>query len=231
MLPIKAMQKLSLIDYPGKLCTTIFLGGCNFRCPYCFNIDLVLKPETLKTIPEDVVLGFLAERVGFIDGICMGGGEPTLHRELPRFLSKVKSLGLLVKVDTNGSNPDMLRRLIDEGLVDYIAMDVKAPLEKYGEAVRVEVDVERIRESIELIRNSGVEYEFRTTVVPALHGEEDILKIAKMLKGSKRYYLQQFRPDRTLDPSFRSVKPYPMETLEGFRRKIAPFFDKCGLRH
>lgn len=230
-LPIKDIQKLSLIDYPGKLCATIFLGGCNFRCPYCYNVNLVLEPENLRTIPEQEVLDFLSERKGFLDGICVGGGEPTIHEELPIFLSKVKKIDLLVKVDTNGSKPKMLKRLIDEGLVDYIAMDVKAPLRKYRKTVRAKVDIENIKESIGLIRASGVDYEFRITVVPGLTTEEDLLEIAKTLKSSKRFVIQQFRPGRTLDESFKDVAPYSIEKLDEFRRKLALFFKECKSRY
>jgi len=229
-LPIKGIQKLSLIDYPGRLCATVFLGGCNFRCPYCYNVGLVLEPGKLETIPEQEVLDFLSERRGFLDGVCVGGGEPTIHPELPRFLAGVKVLGLLVKLDTNGSRPGMLRRLLEGGLVDYVAMDVKAPLGKYAETVRAEVETDRIRESIGLIRGGGVEYEFRITVVPGLTGEGDLLEIADMLKGSRRFVIQQFRPGRTLDEGFRDLKPYSREELEGFCRRLRPFFGECKLR-
>ena len=231
MIPIKGIQKLSLIDYPGKLCATIFLGGCNLRCPYCYNVRLVLEPENLKTIPEQDVLDLLSERKGFLDGICVGGGEPTIHEELPVFLSKVKRLNFLVKIDTNGSIPKMLKRLINEGIVDYIAMDVKAPLKKYRENIRAEVDTDAMKESIRLIRASNIDYEFRTTVVPSLIDGEDLVEIAKMLESSKRFAIQQFRPERTLDESFRGVAPYPLEKLEEFRQRIRPFFKECKLRY
>ncbi len=230
-LPIKGIQKLSLIDYPGKLCATVFVGGCNFRCPYCYNVSLVLEPERLRTIPEKEILDFLSERKGFLDGICVGGGEPTMHGELPAFLSKVKGLDFLVKVDTNGSRPRMLRRLLNEGLVDYVAMDVKAPLIKYGETVGAEVNIDHIKESIRLIKASGVDYEFRITAVPGLTDEEDLMEIAQMLESSKRFVIQQFRPGRTLDESFKGVTPYPLERLYEFRKKITPFFKECNVRY
>jgi len=229
-LPIKGVQRLSLIDYPGKLCATVFVGGCNFRCPYCYNVSLVLEPEKLRTIPEKEILDFLSERRGFLHGICVGGGEPTIHGELPAFLSKVKGLNFLVKVDTNGSRPKMLRRLINEGLVDYIAMDVKAPLRKYGETVRVEVNIDNIEESIGLIKASGIDYEFRITAVPGLTDEEDLMEIAQILESSKRFVIQQFRPGRTLDESFKGITPYSLERLNGFRQGMTPFFKECKLR-
>ena len=231
MLPIKGVQKLSLIDYPEKLCATVFVGGCNYRCPYCYNVSLVLEPEKLRTIPEKGILEFLSERRGFLDGICVGGGEPTIHGELPAFLSKVKGLKFLVKLDTNGSRPKMLRKLIDEKLVDYIAMDVKAPLRKYGETVRADVNINEIKESVELIKASGIDYEFRITAVPGLTDEEDLMEIAQMLASSKRFVIQQFRPGRTLDEAFKGITPYPLERLDEFRRRITPFFKECKLRY
>lgn len=230
-LPIKGVQKLSLIDYPGRLCATVFVGGCNFRCPYCYNVSLVLEPEKLRTIPEEEIIDFLSERRGFLDGICVGGGEPTIHGELPAFLSKVKGLNFLVKVDTNGSRPKMLKRLINEGLVDYIAMDVKAPLRKYGETVRAEVNIENIKGTIELIKASGIDYEFRITAVPRLTDGEDLMEIAQTLKSSKRFAIQQFRPERTLDESFEGITPYPLERLDEFRQRITPFFKECKVRY
>jgi len=230
-LPIKGIQKLSLIDYPEKLCATVFVGGCNFRCPYCYNVSLVLEPERLRTIPEKEILDFLSERRGFLDGICVGGGEPTIHEELPAFLSKVKGLKFLVKLDTNGSRPKMLRKLIDEKLVDYIAMDVKAPLRKYGETVRAEVNIENIKGSVELIKASGIDYEFRITVVPHLTDEEDLMEIAQMLESSKRFVIQQFRPERTLDEAFKGITSYPLERLVEFGQRITPFFKECKVRY
>jgi len=230
-LPIKGIQKLSLIDYPEKLCATVFVGGCNFRCPYCYNVSLVLEPERLRTIPEKEILDFLSERRGFLDGICVGGGEPTIHGELPAFLSKVKGLNFLVKVDTNGSRPKMLMRLVNEGLVDYIAMDVKAPPRKYGETVRAEVSIDHIKESIELIKAGGIDYEFRITAVPGLTAEEDLMEIAQMLESSKRFVIQQFRPGRTLDESFKGITPYSSERLDEFRQRMAPFFKECKVRY
>lgn len=229
-LPIVGLQRLSLVDYPGRPCTTIFTAGCNFRCPYCFNVEIVLEPNKLENISEEEVLNLLKERRGFIDGVCIGGGEPTIHRALPAFIRRVKLLGLKVKLDTNGSRPGMLRRLMENGLLDYVAMDVKAPLNRYQEVVGAKVDVEAIKESIRILRRGRVDHEFRTTVVPELISEEDVKEIARTLTGSKRYVLQQFKPGKTLNPKLRDVEPHPEEVLVSLRDMVAPYLSECKLR-
>ena len=181
-------------------------------------------------MPEREVLDLLHERRGFLDGLCVGGGEPTLHRALPDFLYKVKSLNISVKLDTNGSRPRMLRKLMDERLVDYVAMDVKAPLRRYHEVVRFKVDIDDVRRSIRLLRRGSVDHEFRTTVVPGLLDGDDIEEIAHALSGSKRYVLQQFKPGRTLCPEYAEVEPYGEVELRAFREKVAPYFGECKLR-
>jgi pyruvate formate lyase activating enzyme len=166
-----------------------------------------------------------------LEGVCIAGGEPTLNKDLPDFIKKIKKMGYLVKLDTNGSNPEMLKKLISEKLVDYFAMDVKAPLEpKYNDAAGVKIDLEKIKKSIEIIKNFGIEYEFRTTVVPVLHAKEDIIQIAKKLSPARRYFLQQFRPQKTLDSSFEKEKPYSSEELTEICRSIQPYFGYCGAR-
>ena len=207
------LQKLTLIDYPGKLSCTAFLIGCNFRCPWCYSKELVL-PEEIKKQPkisERVFFNFLKKRKKFLEGVVLGGGEPTIHKDLPDFIKKIKKMGYQVKLDTNGSNPKMIKHLIDNSLVDYIAMDVKAPKEKYNEAVGIEVDIRKIQESINLLKEEKVDYEFRTTLVPKLLTKEDIVNIAKWLKGAKIYYLQQFRPEKTIDPNYEKYKPFGQE--------------------
>lgn len=184
----------------------------------------------MEVIPEPEVLEFLHERRGFLDGLCVGGGEPTLHRGLLQFLYKVKSLGLLTKLDTNGSRPRFLRKLMEEGAVDYVAMDVKAPLRRYADVVRFKVDVEAVKQSMRLLRRGGVDHEFRTTVVPGLLDGGDIEEIAQTLIGSKRYVIQQFKPGRTLCPEFADVKPYSASELEGFLERVAPYFGECTIR-
>lgn len=227
---IKGLQKVSLIDYPGKICSVVFLSNCNFRCPFCHNLDLVLNPEKLPTIPENEILEFLKTRLKLIDGVCICGGEPTIHEGLPDFIKKIKSLDFLVKLDTNGTNPEMVEFLIKNKLVDYIAMDIKTTLEKYDNVAKVKVNAVDIRKSVDLIRKSGIDYDFRTTVVPGLFDEKTALEIGRWLKGSKRYYLQQFRPETTLDKKYEKKKPYTKEELGEFREMLKPYFEICEVR-
>lgn len=224
------LQRLSLIDYPGKLCATIFTAGCNFRCPYCYNEDIVLDYPAMPKIPEDKIIEFLHPRLGFLDGVCVTGGEPTIHRELPKFLGRLKSIGSLVKLDTNGSRPKALAYVMEKGLVNYIALDVKVPLGRYEETVRYRVKPEGLKETIKLIRRSGIDHEFRTTVVPGLLNGDDLEEIAMTLAGSKRYVLQQFRPGKTLCPDFKDVKPYSEAEMRQFRDRVAPYFAETRLR-
>jgi len=226
---IKGVQKLSLIDYPGRVACTLFTFGCNFRCPYCHNPELVVDDGT-PPVPEGEVLRFLEERKGFLDGVCITGGEPTLHDDLPDFIRRVKGLGYSVKLDTNGTNPEMLRGLIVEKLVDYIAMDVKAPLEKYESVVRVNVDASKIAESVEIVR-AFPEHEFRTTVVPELLRREDIVAIAEWLRGARRFFIQQFKPTKTLDKTFLEKQVYQAGELEKICGEIKLFFEVCKIRN
>jgi len=232
MIEIGGLQKLTLIDYPGRLAATVFLCGCNFRCPFCYSGELVL-PEKIKSqpkIPEKDFFDFLKERKELLEGIVICGGEPTIHKELPDFCRKIKKMGFLVKIDTNGSNPKMLKNLIDKKLVDYIAMDIKAPKEKYSEAAGIKADVKKIQKSIDILKTGEVDCEFRSTIVPILHKKEDILEMAKWISGAKRYYLQNFRAEKTVQPKLERIKPYPQEYLLDIQRVIAPFFEVCQVR-
>jgi len=234
MIEIGGIEKSTLIDYPGRIACTVFLIGCNFRCPFCYSSELVL-PEKIKLQPrisQKDFFKFLKERQGLIDGVVICGGEPTISKDLPEFIRKIKKLRFLVKLDTNGSNPQILKKLIKEGIIDYVAMDIKAPLEsqKYNRGVGVKVDLDKIRESIEIIKNSYVDYEFRTTVVPTIHTKEDIIQIAKEISPAKKYYLQNFRPEKTIDPTFEKIKPYPKEFLLEIKKEIEKFFEVCEIR-
>ena len=215
-LDIKGFQANTLIDWEGKLASTIFLPGCNLRCPFCHATALIERPQTLETIPFSGIKEFFCKRKNWIDGVVICGGEPTIHPELPEFIKKIKSLGLAVKLDTNGTNPSMLRSLIDAALIDYVALDVKAPLtgEKYSKACGGSVDVEKVRESIKILIDSGIDHEFRTTVVPTIVDEKDILQLARSLWGGKRYILQQFVPRDTLDPEMLKVTPFADEEIK-----------------
>lgn len=235
---IGGLEKLTLIDFPGRLACTVFLIGCNFRCPFCYSSELVL-PEKIKKQPrisEEDFFNFLKERKGLLEGCVLCGGEPTIHKDLEEFAGRIKKFGYALKLDTNGSNPEMLKRLIDKKLVDYVAMDIKqsqisnSKFQKYNKAAGVEVNLSNIKTSIEILKNSGIDYEFRTTVVPSIHTEEDILNIAQEIGPAKRYYLQNFRAEKTLDPNFEKIKPYPDEYLFGIIKKISSFFDVCQMR-
>lgn len=210
---IKSFIGTSLIDYPGVLSAVLFFGGCNFRCPFCQNVDLVL-PERLKNL-EDLdsreVIEMIRKRIKFIDGVTITGGEPTIHKELSSFLEELKERlpTIKVKLDTNGSNPSILFDLINDKLIDYVAVDIKSSFRKYNYATGTQDSFNSVIETINLLLLNNIEYEFRTTVVPKIVDKEDILEIANLLKSSKTYVLQQFRNKETLDPSFRNVEPYP----------------------
>ena len=195
---IHGLQKLTLLDFPGKVACTVFLGGCDFRCPYCHNAEL-LDPDFPSLMDETELLAFLKKRRGLLDGVCITGGEPLLRPELPTLLGEIRALGFKIKLDTNGSRPDRLKTVLDAGLADYVAMDVKNSPERYAETVgRAGFDVAPIRESVRLLMADNADYEFRTTVVAELHGEEDIRSIGQWIAGAKRYFLQPFTDRETV---------------------------------
>lgn len=226
---IAGLQKLSLIDYPGKVAATVFTAGCNLSCPFCHNPSLVKVSPDPPLITEASFFDWLSARAGFLEGVCVTGGEPTIQPDLLDFLKRIRDLGFLVKLDTNGTNPPTLKELNRCGLIDYLAMDIKAPLEKYDLATRSAPHVDAIDESVGLAKTFP-DYEFRTTVVPLLLNRGDFLAIGQWLKGSKKYVLQQFRPENTLDAEFSKVEPYSKEELEEFCELVAPFFEKVELR-
>jgi pyruvate formate lyase activating enzyme len=201
---IGGLQKVSLIDFPGKIAAVVFTQGCNFRCQFCHNKSLVVPEEFEKSLDEGEIFRFLEARAGKIDGVVVSGGEPTLRSDLMQFMVRVKNLGLLTKLDTNGTLPDVLENLYAENLLDYVAMDIKHRLEKYGEITCVRVDVGKIKQSIALIKNSGVDYEFRTTVVPQFHTADDIKAIALQLSAAKRFVIQEFVPDHAMNRNLRN---------------------------
>ena len=228
--PVVAIERLSLSDYPGKLCANLITPGCNFRCPYCLKENLILDFLTMDKITEDQVIEFLHPRIGFLDGVCITGGEPTIHNELSAFLTRLKSIGAMVKLDTNGSYPRRLEYYLDKRLVDYIALDIKVPLNRYQKTVKYHITPEVVLDSIKLIRRSHLDYEFKTTVVPGILDGGDILEIAKTLSGSKRYVLQGFRPGATLSMEYRGIEPYSEAEMLQFRDMVAPFFGEVKLR-
>jgi pyruvate formate lyase activating enzyme len=228
---IGGFQRFSLIDYPGKICAIVFTQGCNFRCPYCHNPELVDPKLFSHPIPEADIFAFLETRRGKLDAVVITGGEPTLQPDLIDFISKTKALNFLVKLDTNGSSPGILRELIELNIVDYLAMDVKAPLERYQEITNSKVDQAKIKASIELIRHSGLDYEFRTTVVKSQLGKNDILAIGKLIRGSKRYIMQKFVPETVLDQKFLDgVMSYTDEDLVCLRDEVKSYVSECVVR-
>lgn len=226
---IGGFQKTSLLDYPKEVSAIIWTVGCNFSCPFCYNVDVVR--ENVTCISEKEVLSFLEKRKNVIDGLVISGGEPLLQSDIISFCENVKKIGYLIKIDTNGSFPDKLELLVNKGLVDYIAMDVKAPKNKYIALCGKNVDLEWIQDSIDLIRTSGIDYEFKTTFVPDLLVKEDIVEIGKWLNGSLTYFLQQFKNDTsTLSSDLENKKPYPKEYLLEVLEAVKPFFKQCFVR-
>lgn len=189
---ISGLQKLTLLDYPGHTACTVFLSGCNFRCPFCHNFELVEPSAATESIPEQELLAFLRKRQGLLDGVCISGGEPTLRPDLDKLLKEIKKLGFKTKLDTNGTMPEVIKKLVDNNLVNYIAMDIKTAPEHYELLTGVTGDMDAIRKSVDFIKFCGIEYEFRTTVVKGLHQLADFTAIGKWLKDARAYYLQPF---------------------------------------
>lgn len=244
---IAGLQKTTLIDYPGKLACIIFLAGCNFRCPWCYSSELVLPEKIAKQtrFSEKEIFDFLKERQGLLDGVVICGGEPTINKGLPEFIKKIKKLGYAVKLDSNGSNPKMLKDLIDKKLIDYVAMDIKTKYQIlntksqfYYESLFVDgVKMANIEKSVEILKHlpmqaeNKVDFEFRTTVVPGVHVKEDFWKIAKWIGGKDvKYYLQNFVAQKTIDEKFEKIKPYSKEWLEDVVKEISPYFKICQFR-
>lgn len=217
---IGGLQKVTLIDYPGKIGATVFTQGCNFRCPYCHNPELVDATQYGELVPEEDVLSFLKKRRGKLDAVTVTGGEPTVQKDLDRFLETVKDMGYFVKVDTNGSNPDALKILIERNLVDYLAMDIKGPLKKYGTIACVNVDRAAIRRSIQLIVSSGIDHEFRTTIVRSQLDPRDLRSVAKLITNARLYVLQPFVPTKTLDAAFLSAESYSLQELAAIQKNL-----------
>jgi anaerobic ribonucleoside-triphosphate reductase activating protein len=224
---IGGLQKLSLVDYPHHTAVAMFTIGCNMRCGYCHNPELVLPERYADAIPEEDILLFLESRVGRVEGVAISGGEPTMHSDLPDFIRRVKKLGFLIKLDTNGTNPEMVRDLLRDGMLDYVAMDIKASMARYQEVVARPVDIDAIQETIRLIKASGVDHEFRTTLVKSQVSAEDLDEIGQLVKGSPRYALQRFRPGLTLSPQFAYETTYSDEELEVLKVRMERFVKEC----
>ncbi|MFZ4648770.1 MAG: anaerobic ribonucleoside-triphosphate reductase activating protein [Patescibacteria group bacterium] len=238
---IGGLEKLSLIDYPGNLSAIVFTVGCNFRCHFCYNPMLVWPLEELggieyknkgfSPISEEDLFLFLKSRVGKLDGVVITGGEPTMHHDLPEFIKGIRSLGFKVKLDTNGTNPEMLQKIINEKLIDYIAMDLKAPFDKYQAVVGVPVDCQKLVESVKLVITSGLPHEFRTTVTPGLLEKDDFAKMGQDIKGAEAWYLQKFKSDTDLvDPKLQGKKAFSTQEMEEMAKIGSKFVKLCQLR-
>lgn len=217
-----------MIDYPGKIASVLFTQGCNFRCPYCHNAALVTDAQEAKDLED--VMDYLKSRKKFVDAVVISGGEPTLHADLLPFLKELKQEGFSIKLDTNGTRPNRLNQWINAGVIDFVAMDIKQAIPQYGHLVQKPVDLEAIEESVALIRMSGLPYEFRTTVYQEGFNEEDFHSIAKWLKGSPRYAIQNFHPQEELLAPAGEMTPFTVKALEELKEKMTPFFGEVILR-
>ena len=219
---VKGFIETSFVDWKGHLASVLFLGGCNFRCPYCHNRDLVLNPGSLEDVPMEYIVATIRKyKAQWVDKIVVTGGEPTLHMNLFGLIGLLKSEGMKIKLDTNGSNPSILKGLVNDGLIDCVAMDVKGPLDHYSRWCGLNVDERKVQESIEFIMECGIDYYFRMTVVPFLHKEDDVYAVAAHLRGAKDFVVQAFRPDVTLNAAFSRIKPFSPDKMEQIRANVS----------
>ncbi|MCX6740127.1 MAG: anaerobic ribonucleoside-triphosphate reductase activating protein [Candidatus Parcubacteria bacterium] len=231
MISIAGLQKMTLMDYPGKVAAAVFLGGCNFRCGFCHNPALVDLKSDLPLIPEATFWDFLQKRLGLLEGVVVSGGEPLIHSDLPEFIKKIKALGYAVKLDTNGLNFPLLEKILREKLVDFIAMDIKGSLAQYPVICQVTTGLENIKKSIDLIMASGLDYEFRSTVMPKYHTPAILEQMGQMIKGAKKYSLQNFRNQQTLNPDFSQERPFKVNELEELRQIALKYVLECEIRN
>lgn len=234
---IGGFQKVSLIDFPGKISAIVFTSGCNFRCPFCYNQDLVIGSDKSKAIPEEEIFTYLKKRKKILEGVVITGGEPFLQGDLSRFLKRAKGLGFYTKLDTNGSHPESLQCIIAKGLVDFVAVDIKAPLgDRYRQAAGVDCDGEAVFESVRILIERGMDFELRTTVVPRLHKKRDLMDMATQIAAltprpvSLKWYLQQFYPKNCLNPDFNNEDQYSKEELESILAAVRKLVPKAKLR-
>ncbi len=218
--PIRGFLETSFIDWKGCLSSVLFTGGCNFRCPFCHNPELVLHYNAMEDIPLEHIILTQKKYKKWLDRIVITGGEPTIHMDLFRLIGRMKSEGIKVKLDTNGSSPFMLKGLVNDGLIDYIAMDVKGPVDRYKRWCGVDINTKNIEESIQFILEGKIDYEFRMTVVPFLHREDDVYEAAEYIRYAKRFTIQEFRSHNTLDPSYANIKPFSPDKVEKIRKNV-----------
>ncbi|MFN4227688.1 MAG: anaerobic ribonucleoside-triphosphate reductase activating protein [Candidatus Ratteibacteria bacterium] len=227
---IGALQKTSLIEFPGIISCIVFTQGCNFRCHYCHNPELVLPEKFQNVIPEEFFFSFLEKRKKYLEGVCITGGEPTIQKDIIEFIRKIKDKGFKVKIDTNGSEPEIIERLLKEELIDYFSMDLKGPIEKYKIITGVEVESDKILRSIEIIKNAKIDYEIRTTVVKSQISFEDFEKIGKIIEGCKKYFIQRFVPSKHVNEDFIREKTYTDEEFEEIKKIMKKYVSLCEVR-
>ncbi len=227
---IGGLQKFSLIDYPGKTSAIIFTTGCNFRCSYCHNPELVIPEKYTTEISLSEVYDFLDSRIGKLDAVCITGGEPTQHADLLEMIEKIKTMGFLVKLDSNGSRPEILKNFIDKKVVDYIAMDIKAPLEDYSKIMGWQIQAEKLKKSIDIIMGSDIRYEFRTTIVKSLTSKDNLRKIAQTISGAENYYLQKFIPTKLIDLGLSEDTSYTDDELKELALELKKYVKNCNVR-
>jgi len=234
---IAGLQKLSLIDYPGKLVCTLFLFGCNFKCGFCHNPELVLPKKAANNYSEKEILDFLKNRKKYLNGVCITGGEPLINSKLLEFLEKIKKIGYSIKLDTNGSNPELLRKIIEKKLLDYIAMDIKFDKDNYDIISSINIDISKIEKSIKIIANSNLDYEFRTTVIKGYHNSNNLKRIGKWISElinnkAKRYIIQNFVPrrDKLVDEKFERIKQFTEKELKSLKKSVLNFFENIEIR-
>lgn len=232
---LSAIQRFTLLDFPGKVACIAFTPGCNMRCGFCHNPEFVLSDMVKELAPtfvsEEAFLRFLDGRQGLLDGVVVSGGEPTVWQDLPRLIEKIKAKDFLVKLDTNGNNPKMLRELLNAKLLDYVAMDVKTSLDNYKALVGVGIDGKNIAESIELLKSSDIPYEFRTTLIKEIHTEPILAELERLVDGAREYYLQIFRPGHALSPAFAQYHPFSNTEMEQLAERFGKVVEKIGVRN
>ena len=230
MVKIGGLHRFSLLDYPGKMAAVVFTQGCPFRCPFCHNPSLVLPKDFSPPLSIEDFFSFLKKRREQLQGVVISGGEPTIQKNLKSFFEEIKALGYLVKLDTSVISPEVLKLLLSKKLIDYVAMDIKAPLQKYSQVTKVPHDNEAIKKSIQLLLNSKISFEFLSTILPSLHSKNDILEMAKTIEGAPLYVLQTFRPDQTLDHQFKEKLPFSKAEMLLLKKDIEQYVSKCSIR-